>query len=147
MRDFIEQFDAELAGAVVVADMEAGLEHLAWAGGTLRYVDLLLVVVEAQQKVLLTAQRIIALARQLGIPTTALVGNRALPVDRPRLETFARDHGCELLTVIPDDDAMRRADRDGVCPLDSAPEALAVGAIDKLAAMLESRFMTRAEAH
>jgi CO dehydrogenase nickel-insertion accessory protein CooC1 len=126
--------------------MEAGLEHLSWAGGTLRHVDLLLVVVEAQMKVLLTAGRIIALARQLGIPTTALVGNRALPGDQKLLEAFAREQGCELLMVIPDDDAMRGADRDGVCPLDSAPQASAVGAINQLAGILESRFMAASPA-
>ncbi len=126
--------------------MEAGLEHLSWAGGTLRHVDLLLVVVEAQIKVLLTAERIIALARQLGIATIALVGNRALPGDQLGLEEFARQHGCELLVVIPDDDAMRSADRDGVCPLDSAPDAGAVGAIAHLADILESRFMAASPA-
>jgi CO dehydrogenase maturation factor len=130
-----------LSGAVVVADMEAGLEHLSWAGGTLRHVDLLLVVVEAQVKVLLTAERTIALARELGIATIALVGNRVRPGDRPLLEGFAAAHGCELLTVIPEDDLIVAADQLGVCPLDLAPDSVAVGAITALAGILESRFM------
>ncbi|HEX3541032.1 MAG TPA: hypothetical protein VHT75_11395 [Acidimicrobiales bacterium] len=130
-----------MSGAVVVADMEAGLEHLSWAGGTLRCVDLLLVVVEAQVKVLLTAERTIALARELGIATIALVGNRVRPGDRPLLEGFAAAQGCELLTVIPEDDAIMAADQLGVCPLDLAPDSAAVGAITALARILESRFM------
>lgn len=122
--------------------MEAGLEHLSWAGGTLRHVDLALVVVEAQAKVLMTAERILSLAGQLGIPT-ALVGNRVRPGDRTRLEAFAREHRCELLGCIPDDHALRHADRLGVCPLDSAPAAIAVRAIDDLAAALANRFLNQ----
>ncbi len=121
--------------------MEAGLEHLSWAGGTLRHVDLLLVVVEATFKVLMTAERIVALARELGIPRTAFVGNRVLPGDREQLETFARQQGCELLVVVPDDDAVRMADRVGVCPIDVAPDSEAVRAIYDLAAILQDRFM------
>ena len=122
--------------------MEAGLEHLSWAGGTLRYVDLLLVVVEAQVKVLLTAERTIALARQLGISSVALVGNRVRPGDQPLLETFAADHGCELLAVVPEDGTIVSADQRGVCPLDLAPDAAAVVAITELAGILERRFMS-----
>ncbi|MHB1535107.1 MAG: ATP-binding protein [Acidimicrobiales bacterium] len=139
VRDLIEHFDADLSEAIVVADMEAGLEHLSWAGGTLRHVDLLLVVVEANTKVLMTAGRIVALARELGIPTTALVANRARPGDRQRLQEFADEQGCELLGVVPDDDALRQADRVGVCPLDAAPGSPAVEAIADLASLLESR--------
>ena len=124
--------------------MEAGLEHLSWAGGTLRYVDLLLVVVEAQVKVLLTAERTITLARQLGISTIAVVGNRVRPGDQPLLEAFAADHGCELLALVPADDTIITADQRGVCPLDLAPDSAAVAAITDLAGVLESRFMVTA---
>lgn len=124
--------------------MEAGLEHLSKAGGTLRYVDLLLVVVEAKAKVLITADRMIALARELGIPTIALVGNRISPGDEDRLDAFARDHGCELLALIPDDDTILLADRLGVCPLDLAPGSDAVRAIRDLGEVLERRFLAPA---
>lgn len=124
--------------------MEAGLEHLSWAGGTLRYVDLLLVVVEAKAKVLITADRMIDLARQLGIATVALVGNRIAPGDEEPLDAFARDHGCELLGLIPNDDAILLADRLGVCPLDLAPASDAVKAIHDLGETLERRFLVSA---
>lgn len=121
--------------------MEAGLEHLSWAGGTLRSVDLLLVVVEAQAKVLLTATRVLALARQLGIRSVALVGNRVHPEDKGLIDDFARHNGCEVLGLVPDDEAVRRADQLGVCPIDLAPDSSAVAAIQSLGAVLEHRFL------
>jgi CO dehydrogenase nickel-insertion accessory protein CooC1 len=124
--------------------MEAGLEHLSWAGGTLRYVDALLIVAEPQAKVLLTATRAHRLALQLGVERVAFVGNRARPGDEGRLEEFAASLGSELLAVVPEDPAVAAADRDGRCPLDSAPDAPAVLAIQRLADDLEQRYLTAA---
>lgn len=121
---------------VVIADMEAGLEHLSWAGGTLRHADLLLVVAEPQVKSLLTASRTIALGRELGIPRMGLVANRGGDGDKHQLEAFAQQHEVELLAVIPNDEAIIRADRDGRCVLDTAPSAPAVAAIKALAAVI-----------
>ena len=124
--------------------MEAGLEHLSWAGGTLRYVDALLIVAEPQSKVLLTATRAHRLALQLGVQRVAFVGNRARPGDEERLEQFAASLGSELLAVVPEDPAVAAADRDGCCPLDSAPGSPAVSAIQRLADDLEQRYLTAA---
>jgi len=143
VRDFIEKVENELPGTIVVADMEAGLEHLSWAGGTLRYVDLLLVVVQPTAKVMMTADRTHKLAVQLGIPNIAFVGNRALhTADVERMEAFAADRGCELLVAIAEDGAVPAADRASVCVLDSAPDSAAVAAIARLADRLESQFVT-----
>ena len=125
-----------LPETIVLADMEAGLEHLSWAGGTLRHADLLLVVANPQVKSLLTASRTIALGRLLGIPEIGLVGNRAGDDDRHHLEAFAGDHGASLLGVIPEDEAIIRADRAGHCLLDIQPSASAVEAIEALAAVI-----------
>ncbi len=125
-----------LPETIVVADMEAGLEHLSWAGGTLRHSDLLLVVANPQVKSLVTASRTIALGRQLGIPVIGLVGNRAGDDDRHHLEAFAGDHSVDLLGVIPEDEAIIRADRAGRCLLDIDPSASAVEAIEALAAVI-----------
>lgn len=133
-----------MPGIVVVADMEAGLEHLSWAGGTLRHVDLLLVVVQATAKSLLTAHRTHALALQLGIPEVAFVGNGVGDGDRALLDRFAEDHGCGLLGVIPHDDAVRRVDQQGTCLLDAAPESPSVAAITALADALDQRIATPA---
>lgn len=120
--------------------MEAGLEHLSWAGGTLRHVDLLVIVAEPTAKSLLTAARTHELARQLGIQRAGLVGNRVGSDSRDRLERFARERGLELLALLPDDPEVRRADREGVCPIDASPDAPAVRALAELAGRLDARF-------
>ncbi len=141
MRDFIERIENELPGTFVVADMEAGLEHLSWAGGTLRYVDLLLVVVQPTAKVMMTADRTHKLAIELGIERIAFLGNRATgPADVERMEAFAAERGCELLVAIPEDEAVPAADRASKCVLDTAPDSEAVRAIGRLAERLEGQF-------
>ncbi len=140
MRDFIERIEKDLPGTFVIADMEAGLEHLSWAGGTLRYVDLLLVVVQPTAKVMMTADRTHKLAIELGIPRIAFLGNRATsPADVERMEAFAAERGCELLVAIPEDPAVPAADRASRCVLDTAPDSEAVKAIGRLADRLESQ--------
>lgn len=135
----------DTSNAVVVADMEAGLEHLAWAGGTLRHADLLLVVLQPTAKALLTADRTHRLAVDLGIPDIAFVGNRASEGDRERLETFAAERGRRLLGIVPDDDAVRRADRVGVCVLDASPESPTVRAIERLVDNLDGFVLSTAQ--
>lgn len=118
---------------VLIADMQAGLEHLSWAGGTLRDIDRLLVVAEPQLKSLTTAARTIRLADELGIATVELVGNRLLDGDRDRLQDFAAEHAVELIATIPEDAAVRDADRAGSCLLDHAPSSPAARALEQLA--------------
>jgi CO dehydrogenase maturation factor len=123
---------------VVLADMEAGLEHLSI--GTLRYIDLLMVVVQPTLKTMMTADRAHKLAIQLGIPEIAFIGNRIRqPSDRDQLQAFARDHGCELIVEIPEDDEVRFADARSACLLDTAPDSTTVQAVGRLADYLEGR--------
>lgn len=119
--------------------MEAGLEHLSWAGGTLRHVDVLLIVVQPFAKVLLTAARTHALAVDLGIPDIAFVATRTGPDDLDQMAAFAAERGCELLAVIPEDEAVREADRLARCVLDTASGSLCVQAVEQLADQLEVR--------
>ncbi len=117
--------------------MEAGLEHLSWAGGTLRHVDLLLIVALPQAKSLITARRTVALARQLGISRLALVGSRVeSDADCRRLADFAADEGIEVAAHIPLDEAVVDADKASACVFDTAPDGPAVAAIRRLAADL-----------
>ena len=143
MRDFIERIENELPGTVVVADMEAGLEHLSWAGGTLRYVDMLMVVVQQTAKVMMTADRTHKLALELDIERIGFLGNRATgPADVERMEAFAAERGCDLLIAIPEDTAVPEADKASMCVLDTAPDSEAVKAIGRLADRLEGLFVS-----
>ena len=99
---------------VTLVDMEAGLEHLSRSGGTLAYVDVLLVVMEPTRKSVLTAGRTLALADELGIPRVYGVGNKAhLPEDAEFFATACAEYGVELAHVIPFDADVVEADRMG----------------------------------
>ncbi|MEX2620615.1 MAG: hypothetical protein WD250_10380 [Egibacteraceae bacterium] len=120
--------------------MEAGLEHLSWAGGTLRHADLLLVIAEPQAKSLITAQRTLALADQLGIPDVRLVGNRIRDDrDEQRVRAFADEKGATVAALLPYDETVVDADRAGRCILDTDPAAPSVQAIQELALTLADR--------
>ncbi len=139
VRDFLADVERDCPGTVVVVDMEAGVEHLSRAGGTLRNADLLLVVVQGTGKALLTAARTTVLARQLGIAEVAYVANRVRAGDQPRLEAFATEQGGVLIAALPEDAAIGGADRVGLSLVDHAPTAPSVAAIADLADALSRR--------
>jgi len=100
---------------VTLVDMEAGLEHLSRAGGTLAYADVLLMIMEPTRKSILTAARTVPLAEELGIPRMYGVGNKArLPADAEFYETVCAEQGVTLAGVVPFDAAVPTADRSGV---------------------------------
>lgn len=111
---------------VVVMDMEAGIEHL--GRGTARSMDMLLIVVEPGMRSVETAGKIMALAKDIGVTRTGVVGNK---IRSPRDEEFVREHlgGASLLGFIPHDEGLIEADIGGV----SAPELFR----DRAAAILE----------
>jgi len=122
---------------MTVVDMEAGLEHLSRSGGTLRYVDHLLVVVEPYAKAIETARRTVRLARELGIVRTSLLGSKVRePSDLTLLESLGAELGVELMSAIPYDGAARLADRAGLPTIEVAPESALVRAVDDLAKRL-----------
>ncbi len=99
---------------VTLIDMEAGLEHLSRAGGTLAYADVLLVIMEPSRKSVITAARTLALAEELGIPRTYGVGNKAhLPADAEFFSDLCAELGVPLAGVIPFDTDVTQADRAG----------------------------------
>jgi CO dehydrogenase maturation factor len=110
---------------LVLLDMEAGIEHL--GRGTVRAVDALLVVVDADRKTLETAQRTLQLARQLGIERIYAVANR---IHDDEELTFVGERLPEAIPVIariPYLDALRIAAREG--PLPPGRPHPAVGAL------------------
>jgi len=99
---------------VTLVDMEAGLEHLSRSGGTLAYADVMLMVMEPTRKSIMTASRTIELARELGIPRIAGVGNKAkLPQDAEFYEKVAAEFEVPLAAIVPWDGDVPLADRRG----------------------------------
>lgn len=118
---------------MTVADMEAGLEHLSRSDGTLRHIDLLLVVLEPYRKALETARRTLALASELGIPRIYGVANKVRDAgEAAEVEAFAAALGMPMLGSVPFDETVRLADREGRAIIDVAPESRAVAAIGGL---------------
>jgi CO dehydrogenase maturation factor len=117
---------------VTILDTEASPEHL--TRGTAKYADAMLTVVEPYYKSLETGRRIAALAGDLGLDRVALVANKIRDESElAAVREFAARHDLELAGVVPFDDALPEAERAEQAPLDFAPQAPAVGAIDDLA--------------
>jgi CO dehydrogenase maturation factor len=126
------------ANTWTIVDMEAGLEHLSRSEGTLRFVDHLLVVVEPYAKAIETARRTIPIAAELGIPRTSVVANKVRDDEERRtVERFCKEMGSELLAVVPYDDAVRDADRDGRAPIDHTPHSPLIQAVGDLVRTLD----------
>jgi CO dehydrogenase maturation factor len=125
---------------LTIADMEAGLEHLSRSGGTLRHVDILLVVLEPYKKALETARRTLQLATDLGIPRIYGVGSKVEDdQDREIVESFSKELGLELLAIVPYDEVARKADRNGQAVIDADPNSEAVTAVERLLDAIEEK--------
>ena len=113
-------------GWTVVADLAAGTRQpmFGWAGvATVR-----IVVVEPTPKSTLTARRLAKVA-------THVVANKV--TSESELETIAREVPLPLLGVIPYDETVIDAERQGIAPIDFAPRSSAVKAAMELAERLE----------
>ena len=118
---------------VCILDTEASPEHL--SRGTARYADAMLTVVEPYFKSMETGRRMAALARDLGLKRVAVVANKIRDErERAAVEEFAAAHALEIAGVIPYDERFPEAERAGAAPIDFAPDAPAVRAIEELAA-------------
>jgi len=110
---------------VTLIDMEAGLEHLSRAGGTLAHADVLLVVMEPTRKSVITAARTVALADELGIPRTYAVGNKArLPDDESFFRGACAEYAVPLVGVLPFDAEVSAADRAGGAVADGGADGV-----------------------
>ena len=115
--------------------MEAGLEHL--KRGTLEHADVLLVVVEPYFKSLEAAGRVAELARNLGVPRVVAVANKVQSArDETAIREFCATKDLQVAAIVPFDDDVAEAERQGRAPLDLAPDAAAVAAVREIVAML-----------
>lgn len=125
--------ELEGTGSTVVADLEAGLGTLSRLG-TRGGIDTTLVVAEPTRRSLEVGVRAAALARSNGVAEILVVANRVR--DDEDLATVREQfEDCDVVAV-PDDPAIVRADREGTAPLDAAPGAPAVRALEELTGRL-----------
>jgi CO dehydrogenase maturation factor len=129
------------SGDITVLDMEASIEHL--TRGTVRNVDVLLVITEPYYRSLETTGRIVPLARELGLQRVWVVANK---VRTDRDETAIREYGArhqfEISGVVPFDESVAEADLQGRALIDYAPTSAAVIAVEALADTLLERMGT-----
>lgn len=98
---------------VLLLDMEAGVEHFGRA--TAQCVDWLLTVVQPTRQSVETARRICGLAKQIGISRIGAVGNGVRDEDDAGFVLKSVDF-LPLLGVVPYDEALRAAEREGSPP-------------------------------
>lgn len=119
-------------GEHTVTDMEAGLEHL--KRGTVRNVDVMLVVAEPYYRSLEAAERTISLARELEIPHVYVVSNKVRnESDQAAIESFCARHNLPIIGTVPFDETFVEAERNERTPIDFAPESPGVQAISEVA--------------
>ena len=97
-----------------VIDMEAGLEHL--SRGTGQKVDTMLIVLEPYYKSMETAARIREIAREMeDLGRIYAVANKTRSrLTNWRLRQFCEQRDLNLIAIVPEDEAVRQADRSGV---------------------------------
>ncbi len=123
---------------ITVMDMEASLEHL--SRGTVRHVDVLLIVTEPYYRSLETARRTLPLARGLGINHIYAVVNKYRNAEDEKAVTeFCRNNNLEIIAKIPFDENVTKADLEGKSLYDFNRAAPVVAEVEKLAETLRKR--------
>ncbi|HEX4946761.1 MAG TPA: hypothetical protein VFZ34_08865 [Blastocatellia bacterium] len=126
------------ADDITVMDMEASLEHL--SRGTVRHVDVLLIVTEPYYRSLETARRTLPLARGLGINHIYAVVNKYRSAEDEKTVTeFCRNNDLEIIAKIPFDANVTQADLEGKSLYDFNAAAPVVMEVEQLAATLRAR--------
>ena len=118
----------DFSDQMVVADLEAGVGTLTRLGDS--GVDVVLIVVEPTPKSVEVGCRAAALVTDKQLGRALVVASRIRNDDDLAMVRKAfPDH---QVVPIPDDPAIVAADRQGVAPLDSAPDSPAVRALSAL---------------
>ena len=119
----------------VIGDLSAGPRQTAYGWAT--YATTIVVLVEPSWKSALTARRVARIARERANVSVLFVANK---VERAGdAGAISRMVGEPVAVAIPEDPAVREAERRGAALLDAAPDGPAVGAIERLADRLSSQ--------
>ena len=112
-------------------DMEASIEHL--SRGTLRHVDVLLMITEPYYRSLETTGRLAPLARDIEIKQIYVVANKVRSSrDEEAIRRYCTEHGLEVLAVLPFDEEVLEAEQSGTPILDADPESAYVTKVEQL---------------
>jgi len=123
---------------MTITDMEASIEHM--SRGTIRHVDAMIMVTEPYFRSLETVGRMAPLARELGIEHVWAVANKVRSErDEEIIRSYCAEHGVELGAVVPWDEAIQEADREGRALMDYDPEAPAVVAVEGIADLIQAK--------
>jgi CO dehydrogenase maturation factor len=134
MRGLLRELMVDTEG-VTLTDMEAGIEHLSRA--TLSDVDVLLVVVEPFYKSIYTGEKVVSLARELGIPRIVGIANKVrTDEDRTVIGNACARWGIEVIGEVPFDEELRDAEQSRRAPMDAAADSPAVHAVERIAERL-----------
>lgn len=117
----------ERSGRLVVADLEQGVGTISRLQA--QQLDRLVLVVEPYMKSIETARRAVKIATEIGIEVF-IVANRAVDDD---IDLIREVLGDVTVLTIPEDAAVRLADREGLAPIDRDPSSPAVAAIERIA--------------
>ncbi len=119
----------------VVTDMEAGVEHM--GRGTAEHVETMLMVTDTSLKSMQIANKLHALAKQIGIKKIYLIGNKIRNQQEAQLiENYAKQNEIPVLGMVPYDEKILKADMQGETPLQHAQHSAGVAAIHKMAEKL-----------
>jgi len=100
----------------IVLDMEAGVEHM--GRGTVRNVDRLLIVADANMKALEIAKHIEELATNAGMKQVFLVGNKiGDEIQRETIKNFAEENDLRVLAFVPFDQKVSESEMRGETPI------------------------------
>ncbi len=116
---------------VVVMDMEAGVEHM--GRGTAKHVDTMLIVADSSLKSLETAKKIYRLATEAGIKKAFMVGNKVRDSSEGEMiQRFAAKNKISILALVPHDETILKADREGETPLKYTEDSKGIATIQKI---------------
>ena len=116
----------------IVADLEAGIGTLTRLESSA--VDVTVVVVEPTPRSIDVAQRAVLVATERNQGRIMIVANKvADDEDLARIQAAFEGH---TIMVVPVDDVVDRADREGLSPLDVDPSAPAIAALERVAAAI-----------
>ena len=122
----------ESGDRIAIADMEAGI-------GTLTRMpensfDIALVVVDPSAKSIEVARRAFEIIAERKLGPTLVIANKVR--DGRDLELIRAVLGDAEMIVVPEDEQIMRADREGIAPYDSARRSPGVTAIEEIAKRL-----------